>query len=182
MQVLIAVFLLAFAALAAADCSVANFAKDPTPWGGANCTNDKDCGGGTVLGGGVCDFTGGAGNCICPKGRGKPDCSYVRGNKDLPGGLNIGLCWIGIGGVGNIIGGRIPSGAGQLVLTLSIYLLCFAACFAYCCCGEASGSFIVVVYIVLLCAYLAGIGWSIADGAYFIQCVYPDALGYAYNF
>lgn len=92
MQVIIPFFLLAFAALATADCSVANFAKDPTPWGGANCTNDKDCGGGTVLGAGVCDFTGGAGNCVCPKGRAMPNCSYVRGNKDLPGGLNIGLC------------------------------------------------------------------------------------------
>lgn len=161
-----------------AECTDNNFANDPTPWGGANCTRDLDCGGPQA---GICDFTKNAGTCVCPKNRAMPNCSYVRMNPGLAGGLNIGLPFAGLGGIGNIavIGGsRIPYGAGQLVLTLAIYSICFIACIAICCCGEAGTVVTYVIYLILLAAFVCGWAWSIADGAYILQCQYTDANGY----
>ncbi len=139
---------------------------------------DLDCGG---VGGGVCDFTNSTGKCVCPVSRAMPNCSYIRQTPGLPGGLNIGLPFAGLGGIGNIIMGRIGPGAGQLVLTLAVYLICFVACFALCCCGEAGGAVIYIAYVILLMAYLAGFIWSIVDGAWILQCRYPDANGYWMN-
>lgn len=85
--------------------------------GGANCTNDRECN--SVNQGGLCDISGtSAGNCVCANGWGKPDCSYRRTSKDLAGGLQIGLVFAGVGGVGNFIIGRTGPAVGQLILML----------------------------------------------------------------
>jgi hypothetical protein len=169
-------FLIVSVALSSADCGPQNFINDPLPWGGANCTNNLDCG---SVGNGECDLTNNAGNCVCSEDRAKPDCSYVRKNPGLPAGLNIGLPFVGLGGIGNIIMGRTGPGGGQLFMTLSVYLICFVVCFAQCCCGEAGSVVSYIIYIFLLCLFLAGFIWSIVDGAFILQCKFTDSLGYA---
>lgn len=61
---------LSLVSLSQADCGPQNYANDPLPWGGANCTKDLDCGG--AIGSGICDFTKGAGNCVCAESRAMP--------------------------------------------------------------------------------------------------------------
>jgi hypothetical protein len=162
--------------LGSATCGIQNYVNDPEPWGGASCTNNLQCGGANA---GVCDLTNGPGTCVCPPHLAKANCSYVRNSVGLPGGLNIGLPFIGLGGIGNIIMGRTGAGAGQLVLTLAIWCFCFVICIALCCCGEAGAVIAYIIYIILGLAFFAGWLWSIIDGAFILECRYPDALGYA---
>jgi hypothetical protein len=162
--------------IACADCNVANFAKDPTPWGGAPCTKDLDCGGSQA---GTCDLTIPAGKCVCPKNLAMPNCSYTRTNPGLAGGLNIGLPFIGIGGVGDLIigGARTGFGAGQLVMMLSLYFILCALPLAFACDG-AGMIIVIILYVIFGLATFAGFLWSIIDGAFILQCAYPDAKGY----
>lgn len=166
--------------LVSSDCGTSNYVNDPEPWGGLNCTNDLQC---NAPSGGFCSQN----VCICYGSRGKPDCSYQRISAGLPGGLNIGLVFIGIGGVGNFIIGRIGAGVGQIILTTSMYLLCIFACIFTCifaCCENEN--LIIFRYIVggilsalFIGALIAGFIWSIVDGAFILQCKYTDPNGYA---
>ena len=151
---------------------------DPKPCGGAPCTKDIDCN--SVNQGGICNFNstnteGNVGSCLCANGWGNPDCTYRRTSKDLAGGLQIGLVFCGVGGVGNFVIGRVGMGVGQLILMLGYYLCCISFCLM-CCELMIPG---VALIIVAACAYLAGFIWAIVDGANMLQCNIPDAAGYA---
>lgn len=159
----------------APTCPVTN---DPKPCGGATCTKDLDCN--SLNQGGICnlDSTDGSGNpgsCVCANGWGNPDCSYRRTSKDLVGGLQIGLVFCGVGGVGNFILGRTGIAVGQLILMLGYYLCCVSLCLIICQL-QVPG---IVLIIIGLCAYLAGFIWAIVDGAHMLQCLVTDAAGYA---
>lgn len=163
------------AAVTSPTCPTGN---DPKPSGGASCTKDLDCN--SLNQGGVCNFNstnteGNVGSCLCANGWGNPDCSYRRKSKDLAGGLQIGLVFCGIGGVGNFILGRTGMGVGQLILMLGYYLCCVSICLLVC---ELMVPGIVLI-ILAACAYLAGFIWAIVDGANMLQCNIPDAAGYA---
>ena len=162
-------------AVTAPTCPVTN---DPKPCGGAPCTKDIDCN--SVNQGGVCNFNstnieGNVGSCLCANGWGNPACTYRRTSKDLVGGLQIGLVFCGVGGVGNFILGRVGAGVGQLLLMLGYYLCCISVCLMVC---ELMVPGIVLV-ILAGCAYLSGFIWAIVDGANMLQCNIPDAAGYA---
>lgn len=111
-----------------------------------------------------------------------PNCSYHRFDADLAGGLNIGLAFIGIGGIGNFIIGRTGYAVGQLILELTIYFICFPMCCAMCCVfsgnEKTAMGFGGTLFCVAVCAYLAGFAWSIADGARMIQLDIIDGNGY----
>jgi hypothetical protein len=157
------------------SCNVTN---DPFPTGGAPCTNDLACN--SVNKGGVCNFNSGnaegtIGACICANGWGNPNCTYQRISKDLVGGLQIGLVFAGVGGVGNFILGRSGIAVGQLILMLGYYLCCISLCL-FCCELYVPGTILIIIAIA---AYLSGFIWAIVDGAYMLQCMIPDAAGYA---
>ncbi len=152
---------------------------DPVPTGGANCSDNLGCGGTD------------AGNCINQTCVCKPkfadiDCSYERRNGNLAGGLNIGLPFVGIAGIGNFIIGRTGPAVGQLILMLTTYLIAIPACCIACCIGLGGsktkiigGSIVFVLLCVALCAILAGFIWSIVDGAYMIQGKLVDGNGFS---
>ena len=79
---------------------------DPVPTGGANCTNNDDCGG---TDGGKCVFNETNddnddevfGTCECPVERADVDCSYERHDGNVAGGLSIGLAFVYAGCTGN---------------------------------------------------------------------------------
>ena len=157
-------------------CTSDNFVNDPTPWGGANCSRSTECGG---IDGGTCDINTGAlyGVCVCRNSRGGPNCIYVRHGNNPAGGLNVGLPFVGVGGVGNFILGHNGRGAGQLILMISAIIVTFAACCLMCCeCGVVT---IYILYILSGICILAGFIWSIVDGAAMLECRMTDALGYA---
>ena len=155
------------------SCPVDN---DPLPSGGANCTIDNGC-----HGGGRCNFLPGqTGTCICTEKFGNPDCSYERHSKDLAGGLQIGLQFIGVGGVGNFIISRIgPAVAQLLIYTLAYYFLCISFCIAFCVGDQLGPIIIATFYIVLVAAWIASFVWGIVDGAAMLQCNMKDGFGYA---
>ena len=168
-------FIILFILLSFASAVCPN-TNDPLPSGGAPCTSDAGCNGANR--GGVCSFDGPTPVCKCGDSFGKPNCTYPRISKDLAGGLNIGLVFVGVGGVGNFIIGRIGMAVGQLILLLSYYALYCGCCCMFCCDGAGSIAFI-VIYILAGCGYLAGFIWSIVDGATMINCGFTDSLGYA---
>jgi hypothetical protein len=153
-----------------------NNINDPLPSGGAICTSDSMCNG--VNSGGICSFEGPTHVCKCAQSWAMPNCTYQRLSKDLAGGLNIGLAFVGVGGVGNFIIGRIGPAVGQLILMLSYYaLFCGMCCFL--CVDNNNGCAMIVVYIVVTFTFLAGFIWTIINGAFMLQCHYTDSLGYA---
>jgi len=164
------------------DCSIRNFYKDPTPWGTGNCTTDNNC---NYPNGQCTNFT-----CVCGNKYGKPDCSYVRKISQLAGGLNIGLPFAGIGGVGNLYIQRMPQGIAQIVLMLiGAFFICIGGCIG--CCAAASDSTAcqitssIVLGVMAVLLLLAGLGafiWSIIDGANMLSCGLRDGLGYALSF
>lgn len=109
------------------------------------------------------------------KWMGNPNCSYRRISKDLAGGLQIGLVFAGVGGVGNYIIGRTGPGVGQTLLMLGYYLCCISICLLAC---ELVVPGIVLI-ILAAAAYLSGFIWAIVDGASMLQCGMRDAAGYA---
>ena len=69
---------------------------DPFPTGGANCTNNADCGYGTCLLSTNCtnselddDEVGECFKCSCPDYAANPDCSYKRKDRMLAGVYNF---------------------------------------------------------------------------------------------
>lgn len=189
-------------------CSSGNYKSDPEPWGGASCTLNTDCGG---VGVGVCvNATGSGLVCVCPDSRGRPDCSYKRYEAALVGGLNIGLPFIDVAGVGNIIMENDGPGIAQLLMMiLPVFSCCFVACFGLCAeaCAlgatrgrdynsvvqgggsdntegrlMASGGFMCLIYVALAATVIAGFVWSIVDGVDMLNCDIDDGNGYAlYN-
>jgi hypothetical protein len=157
-------------------CTINNFVMDPTPWGGANCSMDDDCGGNDA---GVCSISNNAsfGVCICSKDHGMPNCSYNRTNPALYGGLNIGLAFVGIGGIGNIIiGVYVVYGIVTLVLTLCLWLTCLAI-FIYCTFNFSDWQCMPVIVFFGL-AFFVGLVCSLVSGGLILSCAVPDAKGY----
>jgi len=157
------------------DVFVAN--ADPQPIGGMNCTRDEQCD--SITGGGNCTDN----QCICSYQRGNPDCSYIRKDRILAGGLQF-LCFIGIGGIGNFILERAGYAIGQLILMIA-YVFMIALLYCSCCglyrgtvgkiFGMAGG---ITCGVILICAVMAGLIWSIIDAAMILGGNIVDGNGY----
>ena len=165
---------------------IACIRADPTPNGGKPCTYNYECNeGGTCT---LMPVNGTLQNvCQCDPQHGNVDCSYLRVSKNLAGGLQIGLMWVGIFGVGNFLLGNIPWAVGQLIMGLAGYngicvisaIMCCGACGgkgAFTGAAVISGAIICLINLVVL----AGFGWNLADG---IKILLPpgqitDANGY----
>ena len=154
---------------------------DPVPTGGANCTNDSDCNGEN---GGECDidFYNNTGTCVCPNTLADVDCSYHRYSADVAGGLNIGLSFIGVCGIGNFVIENTGHAVGQLILGLTLWYLTIPLYCGFCLCGKNSPGPLVIGGGVLLgvakLAGLAGFIWSIVTGALMIQGSITDGNGF----
>ena len=151
---------------------------DPTPTGGANCTDDSDCNGSN---GGECS---GNNTCICPNTLADVDCSYQRYSADLAGGLNIGLPFIGICGIGNFVIKNNGHAIGQLILGLSNWMILLPMCCGAIALGLSGKSkeFIFVGGPLACVAFLGGLAgfiWSIVEGALMIQGDITDGNGYS---
>jgi hypothetical protein len=153
---------------------------DPTPNGGKLCNYTSECGGG------ICDFKLVNGTeekiCNCYPQYGNYDCSYKRIDKSLAGGLQIGLSFFGVFGVGNFVLGRTNIGVGQLIMGFSylatiICIPCVLFCGLF---GDAGteqsrkGVMSCIVCIVVIC----GFGWNLADGIKMLQGSLPDVNNY----
>jgi len=151
---------------------------DPVPTGGANCTVDFECGG---LDAGMCINN----TCNCPPQLANVSCTYRRYNADLPGGLNIALPFVGVGGIGNFIIGRTGIAVGQLILMLSIYIVLIPVCIFACCamCGDImkviGTTCAIIIVVVAILAGFAGFIWSIVDGAHMLQGRILDGNGFS---
>lgn len=146
------------------DCGIQNYAKDPQPWGNGTCTDNFGCN--YQNGGGYCYQNA----CICNTEWGKPYCSYKRKSSQLAGGLNIGLPFVFVPGVGNFIIGRNGAGAGQIVLMQSALALCICGCVFACISLATDNEYIgliagSIIKVIIILAILAGFIWSIIDGA-----------------
>lgn len=170
------------------ECSIKNFEQDPLPWGTRNCTTNDNC---NYPNGQCTNLT-----CVCENKFGKPDCSYARKQSQVAGGLNIGLPFAGVAGVGNLYIRRMPQGIAQIVLSIiGIIFLCGGCCVGGCilCGGSCKMSCdgcipvtIGILFILLITGLiLAGLGvfiWSIIDGANMLSCTLRDGFGYALSF
>lgn len=156
---------------------------DPQPIGGKSCTVDTDCGG---VNAGICIFNqtqNQTGSCMCPQNLGNPDCSYIRINRYVAGGLEF-LCFVGIGGVGEFILGRYGYAVGQLILLFaylgSVVALCIVLC-SMLCGRKASivgGIFSYIIVIMTICFTFAGWIWCIVDAIYILDGSVIDGNGY----
>lgn len=148
---------------------------DLVPIGGANCTDDIECGG---INAGRCNKNN---TCECPDNLADVDCSYVRHNAYLAGGLNIGLPFVGIGGIGNFIIGRTGHAVGQLILLLSFWFLMIPFCIMGCVFRDLK-KFVAIIGGVFFCtawlAATAGFIWSITEGALMIEGNIVDGNGF----
>ena len=152
-----------------------NTVNDPLPNGGATCITDVDCN--SVNRGGVCAFNNVTGHfCVCAKEWGMSNCTYQRKDQGLAGGLQIGLEFVSVAGVGNLIIGRTGPGVAQLLMfTFIIYIGGIFLCIAGCCGG---GICIVVIGILMGISGVASFIWGIVDGAHMLQGKFTDASGY----
>ena len=151
---------------------------DPVPAGGANCTDNFDCGGVYI---GTCVNS----KCQCSPRFAGINCSYERVSANVAGALNIALPFVGVCGVGNFIIGRTGPAIGQLLLTLSLYIILIPLCICGCCIAGCKGYKKLIfstLGCILLCvailAILAGFIWSIVDGALILQGKYTDGKGF----
>lgn len=152
---------------------------DPLPTGGKLCNISSQCHGG------ICQINStNVTVCVCYPEYGNPDCSYHRISRTEAGGLQLGLSFVLICGVGNFIIGRNDSGTFQLLLgILLIAALSFIVMLR--CCGvsrdelisalKESMPFAVITPVILL----VGPIWSIVDGIYILLGNYDDSNGYA---
>ena len=161
-----------------------NVIADPLPNGGQICNSSVDCNNDI---GGFCkkdDKNGTIVNiCVCFPQYGNPNCSYQRKSKDLAGGLQIGLSFVGVNGVGNFIIGDLSHAVPQLLMGLfSITSCCFSICIFACAISDHKGLaslFTALVFCIIFLVLLGGFGWSIADGALMIMGKKSDSNGYA---
>ena len=153
---------------------------DPVPVGGANCTQNLDCGGFEA---GYCDNN----VCVCSNRYANINCSYQRYSAALAGGLNIGLAFVCVGGVGNFVIGRNGPAIAQLILTLSVYLTIIPSCILICVLGlgnlkksimEKTRVLVSVIMCIIVLVFLFGFVWSIVDGAFMLQATIVDGNGY----
>ncbi len=153
-------------------------AQDRVPSGGANCTKASDCG----KNGGLCEDQTEGGNvtikrCICFDAYGDADCSYKRYSKAVTAGLQIGLSFISIDGVGWLVMGERQRGLAQLLMGLAVWistpLFCVALCVGMIKKGEngipKAGGFAACLKCVVLMVMISAWAWSIADGAQMIN-------------
>ena len=119
------------------------------------------------------------GYCACPDSRAMPGCSYIRTDPTTAGGLNIGLPFVGVPGVGNIMLGRMWQGALQIVCMWSIIVFGIISC----CVASKNTDAGVVVYTAGSCGAVflifTALIWSIVNGVEILDCKYPDNQGYA---
>ncbi len=157
-------------------CIAAN--PDPKPTGGANCTQDIDCGG---VDGGKCVNL----KCVCSLSRGNPDCTYTRKDGGLCGGLQF-LAFTGVNGIGNFVCGRTGAGVAQILLGFAPApcVLCAMCVMAT---GTRFGGAIQAgfgfmggcLYCLVIIGAISGFIWSLVDGAAFLQGKLADGNGYA---
>ena len=170
MKLIVLVLLICVVLVSACDPS-----NDPLPSGGAACTTNDECGAGS------CE----AGGCVCPDQWTMPDCTHERVSRRRAGGLQIGLLFAGVGGVGNFLIKNIDRGVGQLILySCSMLLAIIPVCLFLCILGSGARDrcaviTIITIILVLLSCALTGFIWSIVDGARMLRCEMPDAAGYA---
>jgi hypothetical protein len=152
---------------------------DPLPSGGAPCTSDYNCGG---MNAGQCmAVTPGANlTCVCPSNLAKPDCSYVRTSRGLAGGLELGLSFAGINGVGMFVLGNTPVAVAQLIMGFALWFGVCGGCIFFCK-GKEMGKMIAVIAIFVFLGLVAFAGWiwTVADGALILEGVITDVNGYA---
>jgi hypothetical protein len=133
---------------------------------------------------GTCEGVEGAAKyCICYDGYMNDDCSYKQFSKDTMGGLQIGLPFVGICGIANIIIGNTSRGTAQLCLGLIVWIIaCPAACIMGCAAAakSAKSSFIAggIIGSIVCGCLLTGSIWSIVDGAAMLRGEFMDGNGY----
>ncbi len=160
------------------------------PSGGAPCKLASDCGG---AGRATCDEyavneTHTAKHCICFPQYGAPDCSYNKISRALIAGLQLGLPFVGIDGIGNCLAGHTSRFLAQLLMGLSFYLavipICILACIVGCSGlakhGEALGKLAGGCLGCIVCGLIfSAFVWSLVDGAAMLNDPnWVDANGY----
>lgn len=151
---------------------------EPIPNGGGNCTESIDC----SITNGICDIPANStiGQCVCFPQYTDTNCSYVRKDKALAGGLNIGLPFIGICGIGQLILGNKSEGLAQLLMGIACMFACIAACIIACICSlnkDGAGILGACLACIVSCLFLAAFIWSIVDGAFILQGKIADSNG-----
>jgi len=162
-----------------AYCGIRNYVNDPKPWGSGNCSNDNDCNGIA----GACNVKNVTGNCICPVGFGNPDCSYVRYDVRLPGGLNIGLSWIAAG-AGDYIIGKLGIALAEMFLVIIgwLFLLLGRQMMINQRMHRIDAPHSTIAYIIGTLCFSTGVLMSVINGALILNCQVTDGSGYAmYN-
>ncbi len=126
--------------------------------------------------------------CVCYSGYGAPDCSYKKYSRALVAGLQIGLPFLAIDGVGWLVMGERQRGLAQLLMGLALWLVLIPVACVMCCCGwmKKDGNGIGVGVGVAGCLYcvatmlmIAAWAWSIADGVDMLNNVdFTDPMGF----
>jgi hypothetical protein len=150
---------------------------EPEPVGGANCIDNYDCGGANA---GKCVND----TCECPPWLANRNCSYHRYGAELPGGLNIALPFVFVGGIGNFIIHNVGRGVGQILLTLAPFIVLIPVSiiigigsikeFA----KKPTWGIGAVIMIGAIIAGLGGFVWSIIDGSEMLEGKLTDGNGY----
>jgi hypothetical protein len=99
------------------SCFILNtFAFQPVS-GGANCTNNTDCGG---INAGTCVNK----TCLCPNYLSNPGCNYPLTNKNLIIGLEF-MYFVGLGGIGLFVIKQTLSAVMEFLagLCLNFYII-----------------------------------------------------------
>ena len=168
-----------------------NPCNEPEDTGGATCSVDSDCNEQTFseeFGVNFCNITTGndtsVGFCVCALNYAEPDCSHKRYNKNV-GQLQF-ISILMIGGLANFEIRRFDRAVGQLLLqffpvAISVGFLLVAALTGdrntgklNLGCSTPCRQF----FCVLLLLYLAGMIWSIVEGALILQGNVPDGDGF----
>jgi hypothetical protein len=150
---------------------------DPVAVGGAECNEDYDCGGSNA---GTCVNN----TCICPPRLANRNCTYHRYKAELPGGLNIALPFVFVGGIGNFIIHNVGRAVGQILLTLAPFIVLIPV-IIFIGIGSIndflkypSWSLGAVIMLIAIAAGIAGFIWSIIDGALMLEGKLTDGNGY----
>lgn len=106
-----------------------NWCAEPSV-GGLTCEEDDECNYAATVttlddeSGNRCEIANNTqtGECVCSLEYAGSNCFHKRYTKDAPGALNIALPFIGFGGIGSFVIGRIGTGIGQLLLTLCFFV------------------------------------------------------------
>ena len=159
--------------------TVATMAAASKPRGGAPCNTTDQC-----SNHGTCKSINGTDvrHCVCLSGYMDEDCSYQQHPRAVPANLQIGLSFILICGIGNIIVGNTLSGAGQLCGGIAVLINVIFVHVAYCrgdaACRADRNLKVSAMMILSFLFISAGPVWSIADGVRMLHDGYLDGNGY----